>query len=561
MFSPSSSIPFCSATADRRNANYHPTIWGEHFLSDYYAKISFTGEEIEEHARVKEEIRKRLQIEITEKSWRKLLDLIDTIQRLGFSYHFQTEIESSLLNIYNNGVSYDESNDEDDNINDLYTVSLRFRLLRQHGHYISCDVFNKFKDSKGKFKELIVKDVKGMLSLYEASNYRIQGENILEEALLFTTSQLEYILKELSGSLAAQVKRALNFPIQKTLTRLGGRHFISLYQEDETHNDLLLTFAKLDFNILQKLHQKELNEISKWWKELDCAINYPFARDRLVECYFWILAMHFEPQYELARRFTTKIISITSILDDIYDVYGTIDELLLLTDAIERWDINAVNKLPEYMRLFYKFFLSVYSEMEEELAKSGNSDRVNYAKQEMKKSVRAYLQEALWFNKNYVPKMDEYMKVSLVSCGYLMLATTSVVGMGDLATKEVFDWMKNEPFIVRAASVICRLMDDMVSHQREQEIGHVASAVECYMKEHGASEEEACIEFEKEVTNAWKDMNKEFLNQNAIPMPILETVMNLARFSYLLYKHEDGYTNSTTYTKQQIASLLIHPIT
>lgn len=83
----------------------------------------------------------------------------------------------------------------------------------------------------------------------------------------------------------------------------------------------------------------------------------------------------------------------------------------------------------------------------------------------MKKSVRAYLQEALWFNKNYVPKMDEYMKVSLVSCGYLMLATTSVVGMGDLATKEVFDWMKNEPFIVRAASVICRLMDDMVSHQ------------------------------------------------------------------------------------------------
>lgn len=102
-----------------------------------------------------------------------------------------------------------------------------------------------------------------MLSLYEASNYRIQGENILEEALLFTTTQLEYILKELSGSLATQVKRALNFPIQKTLTRLGGRHFISLYQEDETHNDLLLTFAKLDFNILQKLHQKELNEISK----------------------------------------------------------------------------------------------------------------------------------------------------------------------------------------------------------------------------------------------------------------------------------------------------------
>ena len=78
---------------------------------------------------MKEEVRKILD-GVPDKSLQKL-GLIDNIQRLGVSYHFESEIEASLLNIYN---AYDECNDEDD----LFIVALRFRLLRQHGHYVSC---------------------------------------------------------------------------------------------------------------------------------------------------------------------------------------------------------------------------------------------------------------------------------------------------------------------------------------------------------------------------------------------------------------------------------------
>lgn len=76
-------------------------------------------------------------IRVPDKSSQKL-DLIDIIQRLGLSYHFESEIEASLLNIYN---SHHDVNDEDDN--DLYLVALRFRLLRQNGHYISCGKFSR----------------------------------------------------------------------------------------------------------------------------------------------------------------------------------------------------------------------------------------------------------------------------------------------------------------------------------------------------------------------------------------------------------------------------------
>ena len=77
----------------------------------------------------------------------------------------------------------------------------------------------------------------------------------------------------------------------------------------------------------------------RWWKDLNFAKKLPFARDRMVECYFWILGVYFEPQYLLARRMLTKVIALTSIIDDIYDVYGTLEELVLFTDAIERFQL------------------------------------------------------------------------------------------------------------------------------------------------------------------------------------------------------------------------------
>lgn len=69
---------------------------------------------------------------------------------------------------------------------------------------------------------------------------------------------------------------------------------------------------------------------------MDFKEKLPFARDRIVECYFWILGVYFEPKYYLARRILTKVIAMTSIIDDIYDVYGTIEELEHFTEAIQR---------------------------------------------------------------------------------------------------------------------------------------------------------------------------------------------------------------------------------
>lgn len=63
----------------------------------------------------------------------------------------------------------------------------------------------------------------------------------------------------------------------------------------------------------------------------------PFARDKSMEGFFWAVGMSFEPQYKLARRILATIISWIVVVDDIYDVYGTVEELTLFTDAIQRY--------------------------------------------------------------------------------------------------------------------------------------------------------------------------------------------------------------------------------
>lgn len=75
----------------------------------------------------------------------------------------------------------------------------------------------------------------------------------------------------------------------------------------------------------------------RWWKNWNFTEKLSYARDRVVECYFWALGLYFEPKYSRARVMATKTVAMTSIMDDTYDAYGTPEELELFTKAVERY--------------------------------------------------------------------------------------------------------------------------------------------------------------------------------------------------------------------------------
>ncbi|XP_016716744.2 (+)-delta-cadinene synthase isozyme XC14 [Gossypium hirsutum] len=537
----------------RPTAKFHPSLWGDIFLSSPTTNVDAKTKL--QHEELKEEVRRMIKVVMDDELLYKLR-LIDTIKRLGVCYRFEREIEEVLVNIYKHDYKDDQT---------LETTSLQFRLLREKGLGVPCEWFNKFKDDEGNFNMSLTSDVKGLLELYEASYLRVHGEDILEEALGFTTTHLGLAkaAETIEYPLSALVSQALYRPIRKGLSRLEARRFISFYQDDPSHNKTLLKFAKLDFNLLQILHKEELSKISRWKNGLDLATKLPFARDRFVECYLWVLGVYFEPQYSFAREILVKTFVMTSIMDDTYDSYGTLEELQLLKNAIQRWDVDYIDQLPEYMKSFYKPLLDFYGEKEEAMIKQEKLYRVKYAKDAFKQVSEAYFVEAKWFNENYVPTMKEYMSNAVVSAGYIMLIVTSFVGMGDFVTPEIFNWASNNPKIIYASSFIARIMNDVTSHKFEQEKGDCASAVECYMREHAVSEEEACSELMKQVENAWKDINQELIFSEiskVVPGPVLTRILNFTRFSDVIYKNEDGYTHVGKNTKDGITSLLIDPI-
>lgn len=75
------------------------------------------------------------------------------------------------------------------------------------------------------------------------------------------------------------------------------------------------------------------------------------------------------------------------------------------------------------------------------------------------------MNEAKWKHEGYVPTVEEYKSVALLSTGYKMLMIASFVGMGDIVTDDSFKWALSNPLLIRAACLICRNMDDIVGHK------------------------------------------------------------------------------------------------
>nr|XP_016506584.1 PREDICTED: alpha-farnesene synthase-like [Nicotiana tabacum] len=162
---------------ERKISTYKPNIW------KYDHLLTLTSEYSEEKYKVEvEKLKEELSCTYFSNSTISpvdLLELIDSIDKLGLSCYFEVETKEALGKIIMSVKTNSSSTEED-----LYATALCFRLLREHGYHAPQDVLKDFFDGKGKLK---VSDVKTLLELLEGSYLSMEGENLLDDARLFIT--------------------------------------------------------------------------------------------------------------------------------------------------------------------------------------------------------------------------------------------------------------------------------------------------------------------------------------------------------------------------------------
>ncbi|KAK5791931.1 hypothetical protein PVK06_033044 [Gossypium arboreum] len=534
-------------------ANFPPDIWGDRFLT-----LSFDISELNRCSRqvevLKETVKDMLMASTTDPLHNVLL--INSLCRLGVSYHFETEIEQQLTHCF------DELSKLIHNYGyNLHAIAIIFQVFRSHGYNMSSDIFNKFKDENGEFK---VSDTKELISLYEASHFRINGELVLDEACAFTTSQLKSMVSRTSTHYAQYIENALYCPYQRGVPRLEARQYICFYEKDEdgdeARNDTLLKFAKYDFNRIQMMLQQELSNLCSDWKEENMESRLPNARNRIVECFFSAIAVYFEPCYARACNIYAKLLSTLVLNDDTYDAYGTYEELQYFTDAIQRFDIGIMDELPtNYLKLVYETILNIHNEAEDKMRKEGRSYAISYAINEFKKLAEACFAERRWVHRSYVPTFDEYMDTAMTSSAGLVSVCQALIGMEE-ADETAYQWLINtDNKLHKTVNKIARLYDDLSTNEAEEKRGLVCGT-SCYMKQYGVTRQEAVEAYREMIEVAWKDMNEACLKPMPVSNKIAVRALNVARLVLVLYKKDDGFTRPELSLKDAIAKVLIHPI-
>ncbi|KAL8542455.1 hypothetical protein ACS0TY_003352 [Phlomoides rotata] len=544
------------STTTRRSGNYNPSLWDFNYiqsLSSEYRADRYLNRVTELVAQVKMMLEKE-----TESIPR--LELIDMLQNLGISYHFEDNIKQILSSLHQQKCFEGER--------DLYSTALMFRLFRQHSFSVSQDVFDSFKNEKGEFKASLEEDTKGLLQLYEASFLLTEGEETLEAATLFSTNLLHRKVDDgliEDKNLSLMVRRALEVPLHWSIQKINARWFIDAYASNfqDIINPIVLHLAKLDFNILQHTYQDEIKQASGWWENTGLARKLPFARDRVVECFLWALGPLFQPQYGNARIVGTKVNLMITVIDDMCDVYCTLEEVLLFNQIIQRWDIEAIDKLPDYMQICFLALNNLVNEIAFDVLKEEGSFIVPYLRKSWADICRAYAQEARWYSEGYTPSMEEYMNNAWYTSGPTVMLSHEFFLLKHPIQEEAVQSVYEYHNIVRYSAVILRLINDLGTSQDEMERGDVPKSVQCYMNETGASMEEAKEYVRCLVRETWKKMNKEGIsgsNSKLLSDDFVTSAMDLARFTHFMYQHGDGHGVQDLDFKHRISTLLFHPI-
>ncbi|KAG8057944.1 hypothetical protein GUJ93_ZPchr0002g26694 [Zizania palustris] len=400
---------------------------------------------------------------------REMLATVDDLRRLCIDHYFQDEVDSAMdddacLQMLVHGY-------------DLHDATLAFRLMREAGHHVSADeVLGRFTDGNGDFNFDLAynKDIGGLLGLQDISHMNMGGEASLYKANEFSTKHLESAIKQLNPNLAKYVRQSLDHPYHVSLMQYKARHHLSYLQTLPTRCTAMEELALVDFQLNKLLHQMEIQEIKR------CRIEL------------------------------TKVVAFIYIVDDIFDLVGTHDELSNFTQAIKMWDIEAADSLPSYMRSCYRALYTVTNDIADLIKTEHGVNPINHLKKAWANLFDGFMRETKWLSGN------------------------------DLE-KDASGFIDHIPSVISCPAKILRLWDDLGSAKDEAQEGLDGSYKELYLKENPRLATGEAEEYVRGlITSEWEKLNRECFSKRVFSDGFTEAALNISRMITVMYTYNDS---------------------
>nr|GMC78824.1 (E,E)-geranyllinalool synthase [Ipomoea batatas] len=458
------------------------------------------------------------------------LCVIDHIQRLGLAEHFSQEIAETLSQIYRNQQKAAElpHHDMTTLAEKLHKDSLAFRLLRMQGFHMNprkLSWFLKHEDIVGHLEENHEYFTSVLYNVYRATDLMFLGENELEEARSFSRKLLQKSLALRDGDdnlsvfpeLLNLIERELSVPWMARMDHLDNRLWIenkfnplswigkdSYYRLSCLQNEKLLQLAVKNFELRQSTYRNELEELKRWSKEKGL-VDIGFGREKTMYTYFAVATSTSLPHDSIIRLIVAKAAIVITVADDFFDMDGSLPDLQLLNDAVQRWD-------GENLRGPSKVIFDALEDLVTEIATRYYIQHGSKITAELRDIWRetfgSWMRESTWSQTGHRPTMEQYLETGMVS----IAADTVLLPAACFLTPRLPTQKMKPAFYEDATKLLMtctRLLNDIQSYQKEKEVGKM-NYVLLHLNEHPEGHIEDSIAYVKDMVDK---MRKQFLEQ------------------------------------------------
>ncbi|KAG8386548.1 hypothetical protein BUALT_Bualt03G0159800 [Buddleja alternifolia] len=487
---------------------------------------------------------------------------VDNLERLGISRYFRKEIQSMLDDTYRYWLQGDE-----EIFMDASTCALAFRILRMNGYDVTSDWIAKILQEvclPSSFLEKMI-DIHTALDLYRASEFVLcPDESDLEKQ----SARLKHLLEQqLSGGLmhssqlgrniSQEVNRVIQYPFYATMERIENRRNIEHYNFDNTKilktsycspnfgNKDFCFLSVSDFNKCQTMHQEELKELERWVVDnrLD---ELKFARSKSAYCYFSAAATSFSPELSDARMSWAKNGVLTTVVDDFFDVGGSIEELKTLIQLIETWAVEVSTECASHnVQIIFSAIKGTICEIVDKAVVRQERCVRNHITNIWLDLLNSMMKETEWVRDNYLPTMDEYTNNAYVSFALGPIVLPALYLIGPKLSEEVVNHPEFHD-LFKLMSTCGRLLNDIRTWEREMKDGKL-NAIPLYTINSGGSitKEDVVEELKRLIESRRRELLRLVLDgkKSVIPRPCKDLFWHMTTVVHLFYSKDDGFTS------------------